>query len=143
MPIISTQPATGSKTLIVSRFYRPATHSRRPRRELPDALIAHAYSAYVAGGYAILKCERITPPPMERHAKAVCAETGVEVKVYGFDSGKGMPEPLEISIAARRAASCSSTIRTSLYSMNLPFIETAEAGSFDRRDVDKHILLPP
>ena len=30
---------------------------------------------------------------MERHAEAVRAETGVEVAVYGFDTGTGMPPP--------------------------------------------------
>jgi hypothetical protein len=30
---------------------------------------------------------------MERHAEAVRAETGVEVAVYGFDTGRGMPPP--------------------------------------------------
>jgi hypothetical protein len=30
---------------------------------------------------------------MERHAEVVHAETGVEVVVFGFDTGKGMPAP--------------------------------------------------
>ncbi len=41
----------------------------------------------VAGGNGLLA--------MERHAEAVRAETGVEVAVYGFDTGKGMPPPLD------------------------------------------------
>ena len=39
----------------------------------------------VAGGNGLVA--------MERHAEAVQAETGVEVAVYGFDTGKGMPPP--------------------------------------------------
>lgn len=39
----------------------------------------------VAGGNGLVA--------MERHAEAVRAETGVEVAVYGFDTGKGMPAP--------------------------------------------------
>jgi hypothetical protein len=39
----------------------------------------------VAGGAGLVA--------MERHAEAVRAETGVEVVVFGFDTGKGMPEP--------------------------------------------------
>jgi hypothetical protein len=41
----------------------------------------------VAGGAGLIA--------MERHAEAVRAETGVEVTVFGFDGGKGMPEPLD------------------------------------------------
>ena len=39
----------------------------------------------VAGGNGLVA--------MERHAEAVQAETGVEVAVYGFDTGTGMPPP--------------------------------------------------
>jgi hypothetical protein len=39
----------------------------------------------VAGGAGLLA--------MERHAEAVRTETGVEVVVFGFDTGKGMPAP--------------------------------------------------
>jgi hypothetical protein len=39
----------------------------------------------VAGGAGLVA--------MERHAEAVHAETGVEVVVFGFDTGKGMPPP--------------------------------------------------
>jgi len=39
----------------------------------------------VAGGAGLVA--------MERHAEAVHAETGVEVMVFGFDTGKGMPAP--------------------------------------------------
>jgi hypothetical protein len=39
----------------------------------------------VAGGNGLVA--------MERHAEAVQAETGVEVAVYGFDTGNGMPPP--------------------------------------------------
>jgi hypothetical protein len=39
----------------------------------------------VAGGAGLVA--------MERHAEAVRAETGVEVVVFGFDTGKGMPPP--------------------------------------------------
>jgi hypothetical protein len=39
----------------------------------------------VAGGAGLLA--------MERHAEAVHAETGVEIVVFGFDTGKGMPAP--------------------------------------------------
>ncbi len=39
----------------------------------------------VAGGNGLIA--------MEYHAEAVKAETGVEVAVYGFDTGKGMPPP--------------------------------------------------
>jgi hypothetical protein len=39
----------------------------------------------VAGGNGLLA--------MERHAELVRAETGVEVAVYGFDTGTGMPPP--------------------------------------------------
>jgi hypothetical protein len=39
----------------------------------------------VAGGAGLVA--------MERHAEAVHAETGVEVVVFGFDTGKGMPAP--------------------------------------------------
>jgi hypothetical protein len=41
----------------------------------------------VAGGAGLLS--------MERHAEAVHAETGVETTVFGFDTGKGMPPPLD------------------------------------------------
>ncbi|WP_156438655.1 hypothetical protein [Bradyrhizobium valentinum] len=39
----------------------------------------------VAGGAGLVA--------MERHAEATRAETGVEVVVFGFDTGKGMPAP--------------------------------------------------
>jgi hypothetical protein len=39
----------------------------------------------VAGGAGLVA--------MERHAEAIHAETGVEIVVFGFDTGKGMPPP--------------------------------------------------
>lgn len=41
----------------------------------------------VAGGNGLLS--------LQRHAEHVCRETGVEVAVYGFDTGTGMPPPLD------------------------------------------------
>ncbi|MCA1454150.1 hypothetical protein I6F35_13120 [Bradyrhizobium sp. BRP22] len=41
----------------------------------------------VAGGAGLIA--------MEQHAEAVRAETGVEIVVFGFDTGKGMPAPVD------------------------------------------------
>jgi len=41
----------------------------------------------VAGGNGLVAMEEV--------ARAVTAETGVVVEVYGFDTGKGMPEPVD------------------------------------------------
>lgn len=42
----------------------------------------------VAGGNGLVA--------LERHAKSVEKETGVEIAIYGFDSGAGMPSPRDV-----------------------------------------------
>jgi hypothetical protein len=65
----------------------PLLHSAWVARKLGYARIS-AIEFGVAGGNGLVA--------LERHAERVHAETGVEVAVYGFDTGEGMPPPLDV-----------------------------------------------
>jgi len=64
----------------------PMLHAAWLARKLGHSRIS-ALEFGVAGGNGLVA--------MERHAEWVRAETGVEILVYGFDTGAGMPQPLD------------------------------------------------
>ena len=65
----------------------PLLHSAWIARKLGYPRIA-ALEFGVAGGNGLVA--------LERHAERVHRETGVEVVVYGFDTGEGMPQPQDM-----------------------------------------------
>jgi hypothetical protein len=64
----------------------PLLQAARLARELGRPGIT-AIEFGVAGGNGLVA--------LERHAERVAAETGVEVNIYGFDAGIGLPAPLD------------------------------------------------
>jgi hypothetical protein len=64
----------------------PMLHAAWLAKKLGHTRIA-AIEFGVAGGNGLVA--------MERHAQRVRKETGVEILVYGFDTGTGMPQPLD------------------------------------------------
>ncbi|HEY0282550.1 MAG TPA: hypothetical protein VGC27_08005, partial [Rhizomicrobium sp.] len=65
----------------------PLLHSAWAARKLGHKRIS-AIEFGVAGGNGLVS--------LERHAERVHQETGVEVAVYGFDTGEGMPQPQDM-----------------------------------------------
>lgn len=65
----------------------PLLHAAWVARKLGHTRIA-AIEFGVAGGNGLVA--------LERHAELVKKETGVDISVYGFDTGKGMPQPQDI-----------------------------------------------
>ena len=61
-------------------------HAAQLARKLGHKRIS-AIEFGVAGGNGLLA--------LERHAAHVTRETGVDVAIFGFDTGKGMPQPLD------------------------------------------------
>jgi hypothetical protein len=61
-------------------------HAAKLARQLGHVRIS-AIEFGVAGGNGLVA--------LERHALSVTAETGVQVAIYGFDTGKGLPQPLD------------------------------------------------
>jgi hypothetical protein len=81
-------PTTAGSGRRLRRTYPFYRHCMRHAAVLARKLGHRRISAIefgVAGGNGLVA--------MERHAEAVQAETGVEVAVYGFDTGKGLPPP--------------------------------------------------
>jgi hypothetical protein len=65
----------------------PLLHSAWMARKLGHKRIS-AIEFGVAGGNGLVS--------LERHAERVTKETGVEIAIYGFDTGRGMPQPQDV-----------------------------------------------
>jgi hypothetical protein len=72
---------------------------------------------------------------MDRGHLAKCKNTPTYRSRGDRLAGTKTKSALNLEVLSR----CFAPVRDFLVFDNLPLIETAEAGSFDRRDVDKHI----
>jgi hypothetical protein len=67
-------------------YGHPLLHAAKLARKLGYKQIS-AIEFGVAGGNGLLA--------LERHAAHVTKETGVNISIFGFDTGRGMPQPLD------------------------------------------------